>query len=235
MNVNSIKIRKRKSGDCVKKLSTSLLKWIAAVTMFIDHTAAIFEPSNPIYSIMRGIGRITFPIFAFVLVEGFIHTRNRQRYMLRMFIFAVITEFCFDLAFFGKIIDFSYQNVLFTFLISLFALDLYERSSNKIIGFLFILLGMVLATVIITDYYFFGVLMVFSFYFFRNRIIPLSISLFVINGLMAVVGVIQLFAIFSIPFIAMYNGEKGRTNKYLFYVFYPGHLLVLYLLHTFVM
>lgn len=212
----------------MRKLSTSTLKWIAAVAMAIDHIAAIFEWSDWMTITMRSIGRIAFPIFSFVLVEGFVHTRSRKRYLQRLLFFAILTEVCFDLAFYGKIFEITHQNVLFTFAISLYVLDRYEQTKQQTIGIFYLFIGMIAAGIFLTDYNLFGVLTVFCLYVYRKRLFPITISIILINGVMAMTAPIQLFAVAAIPFFALYSGEKGRTYKYFFYVFYPGHLLLLF-------
>ena len=105
-----------------KGLSGSTLKLIAIVSMLIDHVAAAVivrvlyaghwtEQLYQIYRVMRSVGRIAFPIFCFFLVEGFEHTRDRKKYALRLFLFALISEIPFDLAFSAEILEVQYQNV----------------------------------------------------------------------------------------------------------------------------
>ncbi len=88
------------------------LKMIAIITMLIDHTAAVLIPSNTVlWLVMRCIGRLAFPIFVFLLVEGFYHTRDVKKYLLRMGAFALLSEIPFDLAFYGKVLEFTHQNI----------------------------------------------------------------------------------------------------------------------------
>ena len=103
------------------KLDSFQLKWIAIITMLIDHVGAIFFPGNLVF---RYVGRIAFPIFCFQLVEGFFHTRNIEKYMLRLGIFAIISEIPYDLAFRGNILDFEHQNVFFTLFLGILMLYL---------------------------------------------------------------------------------------------------------------
>ena len=135
------------SANKYKVLDLSALKWIALIPMLIDHIAATMMPhfdiveqlfnidTEFIYNVMRGIGRISFPIFCFCIVEGFIHTRNIKKYLIRLFIFAVITEPIYDLAFFGIPLYPGYQNVLWTFLIAilmLMAIKKYDKTSANL-------------------------------------------------------------------------------------------------------
>lgn len=95
-------------------LNSFQLKCIAVITMIIDHTGAVLFPDN---MTLRYIGRIAFPIFCFLLVEGFFHTRDVRKYMLRLGMFAVISEIPYDLAFRDTVIEFEHQNVFFTLFI----------------------------------------------------------------------------------------------------------------------
>lgn len=127
--------------------SGSTIKIFAMITMLIDHTAAVVlqriisaaQNSNTIaddsalysiYILMRSIGRLAFPIFCFLLVEGFLHTRNEKKYALRLAAFALISEIPFDLALFGKI-NFGYQNVFFTLLIGLLVMMGFKYISEN--------------------------------------------------------------------------------------------------------
>ena len=112
-------------------MSGTALKWIAVISMLIDHTAEVLMNHNAaltepiwaqIYVLMRGIGRIAFPIYAFLLVEGFLHTRDVKKYLTRMFLFAVVSEIPFDLAVFHTPFYWGYQNVFFTLFLGLLAL-----------------------------------------------------------------------------------------------------------------
>lgn len=124
------------------KVTGSTLKIIAIVTMLIDHTAAVLLGNN---MIMRMIGRIAFPIFIFLLVEGAIHTRNKIKYALRLSLFALISEIPFDLAFSNEPFFFGYQNVFFTLAIGMFmiiAFDLVEKQKiPNVLSKLFFAIG----------------------------------------------------------------------------------------------
>ena len=200
------------------------LKMIAAVTMLIDHMGYIFFPQ---YIFLRIIGRISFPIFAFLIVEGFMHTKDVKKYILRMAVFALLTEIPFDFAFEGTF-DWGHQNVLFTFLFAILAMYIdrqYKRKFGIVAAFAFAFL----AEFIGTDYGMFGVIIVMLFYWnyerFYNKLI------FGTASLILLVSSYQIFDVLAMIPIGLYNGKKGIGVKYFFYVFYPGHLLVLYLIH----
>ena len=222
-------------------LSGSTLKLIAICAMSIDHFAAsiiyygILLPAVPlsrgtgawnwymIYKVMRFIGRIAFPIFCFLLVEGFLHTSNRKKYALRLFLFALISELPFDLALFNSPVDWGYQNVFFTLLIGLlviWAMDAVRKSKFQIpLQLTAILVGGFLAWFLKTDYDYKGILLIVILYIFRYD-----------RKLRTIAGCISLLweapACLALLPINLYNGKRGLSLKYFFYAFYPLHLLI---------
>ena len=240
-------------------LNGSTLKMIAVVTMLIDHVAAVLlvkmlilngtweltgysdsrvlniltlEHMNmvKIYQLMRDIGRIAFPIYCFLLVEGFMRTRNVKKYLGRMLLFAFISEIPFNLAFTGKIFYRDYQNVMFTLfwgLLAMYVSQIVELKEDKwfVKWFLTALIWLAAAggaEVMLTDYGAKGVGCICVLYLLRY-----------VKGLQLLGGALAFIWEFPAPvsfaFIALYNGEKGRSMKHFFYGFYPVHLLVLYL------
>lgn len=220
-------------------MTTYSLKLIGCVTMLIDHIAAQFFIGNSIlYVIGRGIGRIAFPIFAFLIIEGLLHTRDLKRYILRLAVFVVLSEFPFDFFLFGVQTDlyFNSQNVFFTLLLGLLAAALidyirYHASKPSIyqIGsVLMILVFCLLAEVLQTDYSSLGVLLILIFYFFWRKPIPILMGmLFWVSLFYSMGSKMQLAAVVALIPIFLYKGEKGKSIKYLFYLFYPIHLLVI--------
>lgn len=228
-------------------ISGSTIKTIAILAMFIDHIGAgVLERymnlnqisfsltekmgMEALYWFMRGIGRIGFPIFCFLLVEGFVHTRNVKKYAARLFAFCLISEIPFDLLFNGKLLEFGYQNVFFTLLIGLLtmcALRAVEKQTWNGIGkiicyFLVLLAGMWLADFLRTDYGANGVFTIIALYAFRKNKVTQIIA-----GCISFLW--ELPALFAFIPIGFYNGTRGRELKYFFYIFYPAHLLFLYL------
>ena len=192
-----------------------------------------------IYMAMRIIGRFAFPIYCFLLVEGFQKTHNVKKYLGRMFLFALISEVPFDLAFSGKAWYPAYQNVFFTLLLGLLViagLHLVEQHfAGTTVGktilrvglnAVIILTGCVLALVLKTDYDFKGILAITVLYLFRNRKKAQMWAGVIIFLLM---DSLEMFAALSFILIWFYNGTRGRQNKYFFYFFYPAHLLLLWL------
>ncbi|MCC8080934.1 MAG: conjugal transfer protein TraX [Lachnospiraceae bacterium] len=229
-----------------------LLKLIAIATMLIDHIGAVLYPDQMIF---RYIGRIAFPVFVFLLVEGFYYTRNIRKYELRLLLFAIISECPFDLAFNDAVLEFQSQNVFFTLFLGLLMLDLMQKVKGQHWKNILILVIFTLAAVLLqTDYDAGGILLVYCFYKFRNQPIPKYIGLGAISLLLY--EPIQYWSLLAAIPLTLYNGERGfrpdgrwysgRAGgagallvKYLFYVFYPVHLLILYfisvnMVHTFI-
>lgn len=303
-----------------KGLTGATLKLIACITMFIDHSAAIIleryldtlaPDSSEYWSVygidllLRLIGRIAFPIFVFMLIEGFTHTRCKWKYALRLFIFALVSEIPFNLGFKNQMFTFAYQNVMFTLLIGFLGIwfidVIKEKKINAWIGYLaivlsslitgayfcqitwnllpgfgfvplrisefLIILGVIaiitvvvlliinskktfndlavlsiglftivalgiLADLLNTDYGAIGIFAIGLMYAFRGQnkkafafgLVPLTIGSF-----------IEGFAYLDLLFIGHYNGEKGKSNKYAFYLFYPYHILLIHLFAHFVL
>lgn len=226
------------------KITATTLKWIAIITMMIDHAGAVLfndYSNHPEYIILRIIGRIAFPIFAYLIVQGYLHTKNIKKYALRLFAFALISEVPFDLAFKNTIFDFDYQNVFFTLFIGLIALWAFDtfRKKNAFLAMISVYALGMLAYMLKTDYDIFGVILIFLIYSAGKSKKVVYFWIAAVNLIMAVIFMIgggsylQIFALLSIPFIAMYNGEKGSNSKimqYVFYIIYPGHILLLYFL-----
>lgn len=228
-----------------QKLSAGALKIIAIITMVIDHFAAgvyaslynkgylfkwgIQDNAVEIYDICRNIGRFAFPVFCFLLVEGFFYTKSRLKYLRNLVIFALVSEVPFDLLLMGGI-GFNGQNVFFTLAIALGTIwgieTVKKKFQNKgvvnvVMQIVIIVAGCILAFGLDTDYSYYGIVLVLIFYYYRH------------NRLLAcILGYIWFtFEPWSFPaFIALlfYSGKRGIGLKYFFYAFYPAHLLLLY-------
>lgn len=211
--------------------------------MLIDHIGYVLFPN---ILILRIIGRLSFPLFAFLIAEGYHYTRSVDKYMLRLFVFALISEIPFDLAFHGELLEFHGQNIFFTLLLGLIAIKSYDYLRDKNIALAVI---SVFATCLIsfyfkTDYYVFGVLIIFAFNKLRNapkgKLVVNAILLLLLTSVIALskgeftlLSTYQLFSIISLGLIYLYNGQSGKklnNLKYVFYSFYPVHLLVIYLI-----
>lgn len=216
-------------------MSGLLLKITALVTMIIDHYGAIFQSNITYYRI---IGRLAFPIYCFLLVEGYTHTSNFKKYASRLLIFAFISEIPFDLAFYGKL-GFAHQNIFFTLFIGLAAIYFIDNKEGKynVDKTLVIVAACILATLLQTDYQFIGIVYILSFYFTRNLLMKkrLQIVALIMIAINLSAGWLQQFSVLALIVIYFYNNEQGVKNKFLqtsFYAAYPLHLLILYLIKT---
>ncbi len=199
------------------------LKCIAMVCMFVDHLGAVLFPQ---YLVLRMIGRIAFPIYCFLLVEGAMHTRNIRKYELRLLAFALISELPFDLAFFGTI-SLGHQNVFFTLFLGIVVVDLAKQNKNKLIGILFFILMVIFAEFLNTDYGGAGIVFIYCFYLLYEKKI-IKQGMFVLENFLLYGMGVQIYASLAALPMLLYNGKKGPSMKYFFYVFYPLHLFVLY-------
>ena len=213
-----------------------LIKLVAILTMMVDHMGVVFFPGQ---LWLRVVGRIAFPLFCFMLVEGFFHTKNKWRYLYRLVIFALISEFPFDLVNRGSSI-WEQQSVMVTLSISLLVLILMDKIRNSsipatlrgMLQFVPVAAGAVLAYFAKTDYSFKGVLVIAALYLIYPLFQIERVAYILTGGILFfwewMNKVSRVFA--SLAFIPLffYNGQKGRSAKWLFYLFYPVHLLLIY-------
>ena len=226
------------------------LKIVALITMFLDH---ISYPLFGGYSYLNLAGRIAFPIFAFQISEGVIHTKNIKKYMFRLGIFAIVSQIPYQLFHFKFINpnDIS-LNVFFTLFLGLISICIYDYIKNvfsniknnklhldKIIGIILAFFVAYIAELLHTDYGFWGVIVVFMFYFFKENKLAMIISFIalciikygyrlIVYGFNIPTFLLGIFTASSIIFISLYKGKQGKKIKYLLYFFYPIHLLLLY-------
>lgn len=236
-------------------LTSTLLRATAVILMLCDHMWATVIPGN---NWLTNIGRLAFPIFAFLISEGFVHTSNLKKYILRLLVFALVSEIPFNYFYGGNWFYPYHQNVMFTLLLGLLAISLIDKlkkdhSAKQIVKTVALLLLLSLLSAIgFVDYGFTGFLTVVMFYIFRDfpfawllqlaAMVLMNIVFF--RGEMALVEVFgktyeiatQGFAVLALIPIWLYGGRKGYSNKiiqYGFYAFYPVHMLVLYLITYF--
>lgn len=206
-------------------INTFTLKIIAIASMLVDHIGAILFPQ---YLGLRIVGRVAFPIFTYTLVEGFLHTHDVKKYMLRLGLLALISEIPFDLAFFGTVWSPSRQNVFFTLFLGVLMLYLLLKAPTALRGFFCVLAILLLSEFLNTDYSSMGLLMIYWFYQFRDNKVMKLLGVALIN--LFLMGGIQAYAIVALIPIALHNGEQGPKCKTFFYGFYPVHLMVLVLI-----
>lgn len=231
-------------------MSAFVLKIIALISMTCDHSSdAIFGH----FTFLNYIGRISFPIFAFQISEGYVHTKNLKKYLLRLFVFALISQIPFMM--FMSIYSSSfYLNIFFTLFLGLVSIAIFDYLSkmnyeNKYLHYLYVFLGIssaifiaFLANLIHCDYGYYGVAIIFIFYLFKKNkllmniaFILCTISFYLKRILLSVNSkiyiVLVIFTCLPLMFINLYNNKKGKDTKYLLYLFYPLHLLVLFVIH----
>lgn len=228
---------------------TSLaIRCIAIAAMLLDHIGHMFYDVLPHYLLLRMVGRVAFPLFAFLLAEGMYHTKDVRKYLLRLGMFAVISELPFDgLVSQGRSwFDWGAQNVFFTLFLGLLGILLYDvfAAQNRAwLSLLSILAAAGAAQLIGADYGAVGVYFIFVFYRFRGDRRRLAIFFMVgvlINMSMRLLGgqttwgLVQLCEIGALPVVLLYNGLPGKRTKllqYAFYSFYPMHMLILTIIH----
>ena len=246
------------TGSGKMDLSAAALHILAMTFMLMDHLWATLLPAQ---EWLTCVGRIAFPIFAFIAVEGYFHTHNLKKYLLRMLIFAVISEVPFDLMYGGTWFYPVHQNVIWTLMMGLVGIHLMETVRKKkstvvyiLVSAIVVILGGLLGTLSMVDYYGIGVLTVFIFYFFRGRkwwcLLGQMLALYWVNvellgGLMYPIRLFgmefelcqQGLALLALLPIWLYRGRQGYHSKpfqYFCYAFYPIHMLVIVLVLNFI-
>lgn len=235
-----------------KGISSFTLHILAMTLMLCDHLWATLFPAQ---EWLTCIGRIAFPIFAFMIVEGYFHTSNVRKYIWRMFAFAIISEVPFNLIYGSSVIFPFHQNVLWTFLIALLSITIIEKTKTLkkwwltgLISIVTISIDYLFGTIAMVDYLGAGVLTVLVFYFFHDKkwwcfvgqfVCMAIINISILGGYyysIPIAGyelrvVQQGFALLALIPIWLYGGRQGYHSKpfqYLCYAFYPMHLLILY-------
>lgn len=238
-------------------LSQERLKRIACICMLLDHIGAIIladcirqatgagkDLLQDIYEMLRLIGRPAFPIFCFLLVEGHVHTRNPKRYALRLLMVAVLSEFPYDLALYGGI-NWQHQSVMVTLLLGLALLEVMKKCAKLPLRLLAILAFAVLASLLQADYSANGILTIALFALTRGLPYAAALQFFglwcifsphhlmMLNWVGGFSVTVQELAVLAVVPIALYDGRKATKSKavqWSFYLFYPVHLFLLFLI-----
>lgn len=244
-------------------MTWNVLKWVAIAAMLIDHTAAVLGGWLPplCSGLMRDVGRIAFPIFAYGIAQGCVYTHSARRYLGRLLLFAVLSEIPYRLALRAGSLAFGLFNVFFTLLAGAACCQLVKFCRSKGRRWAWAAVVPVAAIVLLceilgTDYGGFGVLCILLPYLFWEskpaRLIALgsvvaflyvvvshfqgfSYPLWWMENPSALGSMLQqtLFALAGVGLIALYNGQPGsKKGKWVFYVFYPAHLLALWMLRA---
>lgn len=224
----------------MKFINSFYLKIIGIVTMTIDHIGYVLYPNN---ETLRIIGRIAFPIFAFLIAEGFRHTSDKYKYLLRLTVFALVIQAPFfindflDLNILGVNVP---TNIFFTLALGLYALIILNESKKN---YWQLLLVVLLAFLFDVDYGLYGVILIVIMYYFKDALLALVVigynlifyfgrdifpTIFAYDTYKLRFSSIQVFSIMSVLFIIMYNSKRGIKMKYFFYIYYPLHLIILY-------
>ena len=232
------------------RLSCNVIKFIACVFMFIDHLGYgvihnymiahamdiapdLYKTLNTVYTVMRGVGRLAFPIFCFFLVEGFLKTHNVRKYAIRLGIFAILSEVPFDLGLFGQVWYKDHQNVLITFFIALIMLCVIRFLETNVLGLSPFVVDLAkicaviafadIAYLLKTDYSWKCMLLAAILYFTRSfgyfRLIAGAASM-----------CWEKYAPASFLLLYFYDPDIKPRYKYAFYVFYPLNFLIIYVI-----
>ena len=229
------------------------LHMMGMIFMLCDH---LWGTSFVNHDVFTCIGRLTFPIYAFLIVEGYFHTSNFKKYMKRLFLFAVLSEIPFNLMMASSLFFPLHQNVLWSFLISLGLIHWNEKTKDKpvwkriLVGICTLCIAYIGGIITFVDYYNAGILMVLTFYFFRGKkwwnylgqlLCMWYVNFELLGGFVYEISLFgstfsiarQGIALLSLIPIWLYSGKQGYHNKkfqYACYLFYPVHMLILVLL-----
>lgn len=229
-----------------KKLNANHLKLIAIIAMTVDHVADLLFPGfpdHPIAVALHIIGRLTAPIMWFFVCEGFHYTKNLSRYLLRMFVFAVVSHFAYCFAFGINMIPFSdgvfnQTSVMWPLFWAVVSLWILNSATMVKEWQKHLLLIVILLITFPADWSCIAVMAIVFMYSYRGDLrkqivymmvwvlLYATVSFFFVNKIYAVV---QLGVIFVYPFLRQYNGQKGTANwmKWFFYLYYPAHLIII--------
>ena len=219
----------------IKGINGAQLKYIAFASMFIDHfNKAIITPfltgTGPmiiITTIFDILGRIAFPIFAFMVVEGFFKTKSRWSYLRNLLIFAVISEIPYDMFQSAEFVNTWSQNILWGLALGLFTIMVIDKLKDYIkkrplwifVSILIVVLSSLGSMLISSDYEYYAIIIIYLYYLFYDKRLLAS-------GLSYLVIIKEIYAILGFATVLFYNGEKGKQNKIFNYLFYPVHLLI---------
>ena len=206
-----------------KNRHNDTIKLLAILFMIIDHIGAVFFPDVIIYRI---IGRISFPLFAYQLTIGFKHTSNVNKYLLRLWIFALISQVPFTLLF-----DTTNLNIFFTLFLALFLLKMIDKKE-----YAWIFPIGIISELINVDYGMYGILLILLFYLFEDKKLNLFISFLILNVFsikFLKFPIIQIFSMLSLSIIYYKDFLPSLSlNKKVSYFIYPGHLMLFLIIST---
>lgn len=223
----------------MRGLTGNQLKIIALIAMTLDHAGKLLWPGC---MWMQLVGRLAFPIFAYMVAEGCAYTKNRKKYLGMMAGLAFVCQMVYLVAM-GSL----YQSVLVSFTLSILIIYIVDWAESK--GRIWVTFAMAsvsygaawflcekLSAVLWRtdyniDYGFTGILLVTGIYYAKGRLAKLAMATIMLAALAVVFGKIQWYGLLALPLLALYGGERGKYKlKYLFYIYYPAHLAGIYLL-----
>ena len=226
----------------IKLLSGAQLKYIAFASMLIDHvnkTFFIYFNSKALIvmsELFDILGRIAFPIFISLLVEGYFKTRNRWRYLGTLLVFGIISEVPFDMCTSNVFFEPNWNNIMFTLalmLVTIWLIDVLKKKMEKFPKILWFLLSFVIlavmcliAAILSLDYDYHALLIGYFYYIFHEKeLIAIPFNFLSMYK--------EPWALLGFGLVLTYNGERGKQNKLINYLFYPVHLLILGLLRIY--
>lgn len=215
--------------------------------MLLDHIGVFLIPES---IILRMFGRLAFPLFAWGIANGAHYSKNKYKYLLRIFAVALISQIPYFLLFRSSGATDVGPNILFTFSLALLVIILNEKYKSEFLRFIFFIAAMAVSIILKLDYQAFGIAAVLVFYFFYKKSLKMiclylaGVILYYVSPILAnkymgtsidvsYLNLIQPISAFSLIFIYFYNGKVGQRAKHLFYIFYPAHLLLLYLIKVY--
>ena len=238
--------------DSCKILTANKLKIYAIIVMFLDHFATVFFPSNAMITlIFKLFGRTAAPIFCYFIAEGYHHTSNIKKYMLRLLAFAAIAHIPYILAFYPENLVIGIGFIKATSVILPLAMGLIALTAIKSGKIHLVLKPIILiiccAVSYTANWNYIAVLWVVAFGLFRGNFLRQSLAFCLIGIFYLLVQPLRQYGIFheiypqwqqlgiflSLPLLAMYNGAPGKKSlamKWSFYIFYPAHLILIYVL-----
>lgn len=224
---------------CPELLTGNMLKIIALISMTVDHIGAVLFPE---FIILRIVGRLAFPVFAYSIAEGCRYTQNRAKYFLRMFLLGILCQIVYYVT--EKSLNMC---ILITFSLSvihIYALDYMTRKKTaaSFIAFFLLLTGTYYVSAILPgipgmknfyiDYGFFGILTPVIIYIAKTKEQKIFYTLAALCAVSLTNGNLQWYSIAAIPLLMMYNGKRGKAKiKNLFYIYYPLHLAIIHIIN----
>ena len=210
------------------QLNASQLKILACLFMLIDHIGYLLFPQ---FILLRIIGRLSFPIFAYMVANSYHYTNNASRYIIRMLVFSVCFQPVFTYCMNPAVI-----NIFATLCLGMLAIFGYNHikktTAKEYLAIIAVFACGITAQILHTDYGFYGVAMIFIAHLYRNEIKQLLLFWTLLTVCFSLINssIIQLAAPAAVIFISLYNDQRGHVNKWIFYIFYCVHIPLLYAL-----